>query len=192
MHDDIITNEAEKEAREMVFELKVWTVPCHLGSALLNIFRRKYLSTARSRPVDSYSCRMIPKFKQSVLQMSLGTNECGFLFNATLVSLVHPARLHCIVSNVVSNFKWLEWWVLSFTWPVSSPLCSGFTGLIPWYSHTAADLRKGWQSSQGFNCCLIGYSNWNILLRGHLKLASLFQKMLSHCSKSHAGRVPYT
>lgn len=52
--------------------------------------------------------------------------------------------------------------------------------------------EKGWQSSQGFNCCLIGYSNWNILLRGHLKLASLFQKMLSHCSKSHAGRVPYT
>lgn len=42
--------------------------------------------------------------------MSLGTNECDFFFNATLGSLVHPTQLHCIFSNVVSNFKWLEWW----------------------------------------------------------------------------------
>lgn len=118
--------------------------------------------------------------------MSLGTNECGFLFNATLGSLVHPTQLHCVFSNVVSNSKWLEWWVFHLLpGQCHPPVPRIHRASVPCDSHTAADLRKGWKSSQGFNCCLVGYSNLNILLRGHLKLALLFQKMLSHCSKSH-------
>lgn len=52
-----------------------------------------------------------------------------------------------------------------------SPECPGLTGLLSCGSCAAADLRKGWQHLQCLNCCLIGYSNLIILLRGHLKLA---------------------
>ena len=81
--------------------------------SLLNIFRREGLcveSAVRPRTVDTSSWKMSPKFKHSVLQMSLGTDECDFFFNATLASLVHSTQLHCIFSHVLSNFKWLEWW----------------------------------------------------------------------------------
>ena len=62
-------------------------------------------SAARSRTVDTHSHKVSPKFKHSVLRMSLGLNECGFSLNATLGSLVRPTQLHCLFSNVVSNFK---------------------------------------------------------------------------------------
>lgn len=61
-----------------------------------------------------------------------------------------------------------------------TPECPGFTRpYIPCGSHAAANLRKEWQSSQGFNCYLITYSNLSILLRGHSKLV-LYSRRCFH------------
>lgn len=87
-------------------------------------------------------------------------------FNATLGSLVHPSQLHCIFSNVVSNFKWFEWCAFHLLPGQCNPECLGFTGLVP-----CGRPRKEWQCTRGFNCCPIGYSKLIILLGGYLKLA---------------------
>lgn len=135
MHDDIIITEPKKEEKEIILWAEDFVSRGFqlfpVRSSALSIFKREFPyveSAERSRTVNTHSCKMSPKFKHSVLQVSLGTNECDFFFNATLGSLVHPSKLHCIFSNVVSSFKWFEWWTLHLLPGQHHPIVPGFTG----------------------------------------------------------------
>lgn len=85
-------------------------------------------------------------------------------FNATLGSLVHPSQLHCIFSNVVSNFKWFEWWAFHLLPGQCNPRVPGLTA-GSWRQLCCK--QQPWGRSGRAPEVLIVYGNLVILLRGH-------------------------
>lgn len=77
-----------------------------------------------------------------------------FPLNATLASLVCPTQLHCLFSNVVSNFKWFEWWAFLLLPGQCNPRVPKIHMALLLLPATAM-LQKAWQRSGRAHMILI-------------------------------------